>query len=393
MQDVSVYNGVDYYLLDDHLTDEEKAIRDTIRDFVNEEVLPIIEEYNQEMQFPAQLIPKMAELGVFGPTLPEEYGGMGVNNVAYGLIMQELERGDSGVRSFASVQSSLVMYPIYSFGSEEQRKKYLPKLARAEMIGCFGLTEPDYGSNPGGMITKAEKVDGGYLLNGAKMWITNGTIADVAVVWAKLDGKVRGFLVDKGTKGFTAPEMKGKLSLRASITSELVFEDCLIPEENILPESSGLKSPLSCLTQARFGIAWGTLGMAMECYHTALKYTLSRKQFSKPLAGYQITQEKLAYMLTEITKGQLLVWHLAKLKDDGKMRPQHVSMAKRNNCEIAKNIASMAREMLGANGILDEYPIMRHLNNIESVKTYEGTHEMHTLILGEDVTGLAAFDS
>ena len=284
------------------------------------------------------------------------------------------------------------MYPIYEFGSEEQRKKYLPKLAKAEMIGCFGLTEPDFGSNPGGMITKAEKVDGGYVINGAKMWITNGTIADVAIVWAKLDGKVRGFLVEKGTKGYSAPETKGKLSLRASVTSELVFEDCFIPEENILPNSGGLKSPLMCLTQARYGIAWGVVGLAMECYNTALNYSLSRVQFGKPIAGFQITQEKLAYMLTEITKAQLLCYQLAKLKDSGKMRPQQVSLAKRNNCEIAKNIASMAREMLGANGILDEYPIMRHQNNIESVKTYEGTHEMHTLILGEDITGLSAFE-
>jgi glutaryl-CoA dehydrogenase len=386
------YKGVDYYLIDDLLTDEEKSIRDTVRDFVSNEVIPIIEKFNQDMKFPSELVPKMAELGIFGPTLPTEYGGMGVNNVAYGLIMQELERGDSGVRSFASVQSSLVMYPIFSFGSEEQKKNWLPRLANGSAIGCFGLTEPDFGSNPGGMITKAEKVDGGYLLNGAKMWITNGTVSDVAVVWAKLDGKVRGFLVEKGTKGFSAPEMKGKLSLRASVTSELVFEDCLIPEENILPNSGGLKSPLSCLTQARYGIAWGVTGMAMGCYDTVLNYTKSRIMFGKPLAAFQLTQDKLAYMLTEITKAQLLNWRLAKIKDENKLRPQHVSLAKRNNCEIAKNIASMAREMMGANGILDEYPIMRHLNNIESVKTYEGTHEMHSLILGEDVTGFAAFE-
>ncbi|CAN5596286.1 acyl-CoA dehydrogenase family protein [soil metagenome] len=386
------FKGVDYYLIDDMYSDEEKAIRDTVRDFVSSELKPIIEHYNQEMKFPQDLIPKMAELGIFGPTIPVEYGGMGVNNIAYGLIMQELERGDSGVRSFASVQSSLVMYPIFAFGSEEQKMKWLPKLAKGEAIGCFGLTEPDFGSNPGGMITKAEKVDGGYNINGAKMWITNGTIADVAVVWAKLDGKVRGFLVEKGMKGFTAPEMKGKLSLRASITSELVFEDCVIPEENILPLSGGLKSPLMCLTQARYGIAWGVIGMAMECYSTVLNYSLSRIQFGKPLAAFQITQEKLAYMVTEITKAQLLTFQLAKLKDSGKMRPQHVSMAKRNNCEIAKIIASMSREMLGANGILDEYPVMRHMNNIESVKTYEGTHEMHTLIIGEDVTGIAAYE-
>jgi glutaryl-CoA dehydrogenase len=388
----SEYKGVDYYNLDDLYTDEEKAIRDTVRDFVDKEVIPIIEKYNQEMKFPTQLIPKMGELGLFGPTLPVEYGGMGINNISYGLIMQELERGDSGVRSFASVQSALVMYPIYTYGSEEQKKFWLPKLAAAEKIGCFGLTEPDFGSNPGGMITKAEKISDGYLLNGAKMWITNGTIADVAVVWAKHDGKVKGFLVEKGTKGFSAPETKGKLSLRASVTSELVFEDCLIPSENILPSSGGLKSPLSCLTQARYGIAWGVIGMAMHCYHTALEYTKSRIQFGKPLAAFQITQEKLVFMLTEITKAQLLDYRLAQMKDNGTMKPQYVSMAKRNNCELAKTIASMAREMLGANGILDEYPIMRHLNNIESVKTYEGTHEMHTLILGEDVTGFAAFE-
>ena len=388
----SEYKNVDYYNLDDLYTEDERAIRDTVRDFVDNEVIPIIEKYNQDMKFPMHLIPKMGELGLFGPTLPVEYGGMGINNIAYGLIMQELERGDSGVRSFASVQSALVMYPIYTYGSEEQKRFWLPKLAAAEKIGCFGLTEPDFGSNPGGMITKAEKVSDGYLLNGAKMWITNGTIADVAVVWAKLDGKVKGFLVEKGTKGFTAPETKGKLSLRASVTSELVFEDCLIPAENILPNSGGLKSPLSCLTQARYGIAWGVIGMAMHCYNTVLEYTKSRVQFGKPLAAFQITQEKLAFMLTEITKAQLLDYRLAQMKDNGTMRPQQVSMAKRNNCELAKTVASMAREMLGANGILDEYPIMRHLNNIESVKTYEGTHEMHTLILGVDVTGFSAFE-
>ncbi|MBN1633563.1 MAG: acyl-CoA dehydrogenase family protein [Ignavibacteria bacterium] len=386
------YKGVDFYLLDNLFTEEEKAIRDTVRDFVNEQILPIIEKYNQEMKFPMHIVPQMAELGLFGPTIPAEYGGLGLNYTTYGLIMQELERGDSGIRSFASVQSSLVMYPIYTFGSEEQKKHWLPKLAAAEKIGCFGLTEPDFGSNPSGMITKAEKVEGGYVLNGAKMWITNGTIADVAVVWAKLDGKVKGFLVEKGTKGFYAPETKGKLSLRASVTSELVFEDCLIPEENILPNSSGLKSPLMCLTQARYGIAWGVTGLAMECYNTALNYSLSRIQFGKSIASFQINQQKLAVMLTEITKAQLLNYRLGKLIDEKKMRPQHVSMAKRNNCEIAKNIASTAREMLGANGILDEYPIMRHLNNIESVKTYEGTHEMHTLILGQDITGISAFE-
>ena len=383
--------NIDYYSLDNMLTDEEISIRDTIREFVNKEVLPIIEEYNQKMEFPMHLVPKMAELGIFGPTLPEEFGGLGLGNTAYGLIMQELERGDSGIRSFASVQSALVMYPIYTFGSDEQKKKWLPKLASGEAIGCFGLTEPDFGSNPGGIITKAKSVKGGYTLNGAKMWITNGTIADVAVVWAKLSGTVRGFLVEKGTKGYSAPEMKGKLSLRASVTSELIFDDCFIPSENILPKSRGLKSPLMCLTQARYGIAWGVLGLAMECFCSALNYSKTRIQFGKPIASFQITQEKLVYMLTEITKAQLLVHQLAKLKDSGNMKPQQVSMAKRNNCEIAKEISSIAREILGANGILDEYPIMRHMNNIESVKTYEGTHEMHTLIIGEDITDISAF--
>ena len=383
--------NIDYYSLDNMLTDEEISIRDTIREFVNKEVLPIIEEYNQKMEFPMHLVPKMAELGIFGPTLPEEFGGLGLGNTAYGLIMQELERGDSGIRSFASVQSALVMYPIYTFGSDDQKKKWLPKLASGEAIGCFGLTEPDFGSNPGGIITKAKSVKDGYILNGAKMWITNGTIADVAIVWAKLSGTVRGFLVEKGMKGFSAPEMKGKLSLRASVTSELIFDDCFIPSKNILPKSRGLKSPLMCLTQARYGIAWGVLGLAMECFCSALNYSKTRIQFGKPIASFQITQEKLVHMLSEITKAQLLVHQLAKLKDSGKMKPQQVSMAKRNNCAIAKDISGMAREILGANGILDEYPIMRHMNNIESVKTYEGTHEMHTLIIGEDITDISAF--
>jgi glutaryl-CoA dehydrogenase len=307
--------------------------------------------------------------------------------------MQELERGDSGVRSFASVQSALVMYPIYTFGSEEQREKWLPKLATGEKIGCFGLTEPDFGSNPGGMVTKAEKVDGGYKLNGAKMWITNGTLADVAVVWAKLDGKVKGFLVEKGMEGFSAPEMKGKHSLRASVTSELIFQDVFVPEENILPNSNGLKSPLMCLTQARYGIAWGVTGSMMACYDTALSYAKSRVQFSKPIAAYQLTQAKLAEMVTEITKAQLLNHRLAVMKDQGKAKHTHVSMAKRNNCQKALEIARTAREILGANGILDEYPVMRHSANLESVYTYEGTHEMHTLIIGEDITGFAAYDN
>ncbi len=384
--------GPDYYNIDSLLTEDERMIRDSVREFVHEKVLPVIEDNYQKGTFPMDLVPQMGELGLFGVTLPEKYGCAGLNNVIYGLVMQELEAGDSGVRSFASVQSSLVMYPIHTFGSEKQKEHWLPLLASGQKIGCFGLTEPDYGSNPGGMVTKAEKVNDGYLLNGAKMWITNGTLADVAVVWAKLDGKVRGFLVEKGTKGFEAPEMKGKHSLRASVTSELIFQDCLIPEENILPNSTGLKSALMCLNQARYGIAWGVVGSMMTCYNTALEYAKSRIQFSKPIAGYQLTQAKLVKMLTEITKSQLLNLQLAKLKDNGMVKHTHVSMAKRNNCEMALNIARESREILGANGILAEYPVMRHAANLESVKTYEGTHEMHTLIIGADITGIEAFE-
>ncbi len=386
------FSGVDYYNIDSILLEEEKMIRDSVREFVSEEIIPIIEKYNREAKFPMQILPKMAEMGLFGPTLSQKYGCAELNNVAYGLIMQELERGDSGVRSFASVQSSLVMYPIYQFGSEEQKDYWLPLLAKVEKIGCFGLTEPDYGSNPGGMITKAEKTANGYVINGAKMWITNGTIADVAVVWAKLDGIVRGFLVEKGTKGFTAPEMKGKHSLRTSVTSELIFDNVEIPERNILHKTEGLKNALMCLNQARYSIAWGVVGSMMACYNSALNYAKSRIQFSKPIAAYQMTQEKLVYMLTEITKAQLLNLQLGRMKDNGTMKFTQVSMAKRNNCEIALNIARMSREIHGANGILDEYPVMRHAANLESVKTYEGTHEMHTLILGEDITGFPAFD-
>ena len=386
------FNGVDYFNIQSLLSEEELMIRDLVRDFVSEEVIPIIEEYNREGKFPLQLVPRMAEIGLFGSTLPQKYGGAEMNNVAYGLVMQELERGDSGIRSFVSVQSALVMYPIFTFGSEEQKEKWLPKLAKGEKIGCFGLTEPDYGSNPAGMVTKAEKVDGGYKLNGAKMWITNGTIADVAVVWAKLDGVIKGFLVEKGMKGFSAPEMRGKHSLRASVTSELIFEDVFIPEENLLPETEGLKNPLMCLNQARYGIAWGVVGSMMACYDAALNYAKTRIQFSKPIAAYQMTQEKLVYMLTEITKAQLLNIQLGRMKDADTLKPTHVSLAKRNNCEKALDIARVAREILGANGILDEYPVMRHSANLESVKTYEGTHEMHTLIIGEDITGFAAFD-
>jgi len=390
---MSKFVGVDYFNIDLMMSEEELMIRNTVREFVSEEVIPIIEEYNRNSKFPDQLIPKMAEMGLFGPTLPAKYDCAELNNVAYGLIMQELERGDSGIRSFASVQSALVMYPIYTFGNEEQKEKWLPSLAKGVKIGCFGLTEPDYGSNPGGMITKAEKVDGGYIINGAKMWITNGTIADVAVVWAKLDGVVRGFLVEKGMIGFTAPEMKGKHSLRASITSELIFDGVFVPENNLLPKTDGLKNALMCLNQARYGIAWGVVGSMMACYDSALNYAKSRKQFSRPIAGYQLTQSKLVYMVTEITKTQLLNLQLGRLKDQGRLKFTQVSMAKRNNCEIALDIARMSRQILGANGILDEYPVMRHAANLESVITYEGTHEMHTLIIGEDITGLSAFDN
>ncbi len=386
------FTGVDYFNMDSLLSEEELMIRDSVRQFVSDKVIPIIEKYNREAKFPEQLIPEMAEMGLFGPTLPAKYNCAELNNVAYGLIMQELERGDSGIRSFASVQSALVMYPVFSFGSDAQKDKWLPNLAQGKKIGCFGLTEPDFGSNPGGMITKAQKVDGGYLLNGAKMWITNGTIADVAVVWAKLGEVVRGFLVEKGTKGFTAPEMKGKHSLRASVTSELIFDNVLIPDENLLPKTEGLKNALMCLNQARYGIAWGVVGSMMACYDSALDYAKSRKQFSKPIAAYQMTQSKLVYIVTEITKSQLLNLQLGRLKDKGTLKHFQVSMAKRNNCEIALKIARMSRQILGANGILDEYPVMRHAANLESVITYEGTHEMHTLIIGEDITGYAAFD-
>jgi len=383
---------VDYYNIESLLSEEEILVRDSVRSFVDSEVIPIIEEHYQNAQFPMHLIPKLAEMGVLGMTLPEKYGCANMSNVAYGLVNQELERGDSGLRSFVSVQNGLVMYPIYTFGSDEQKDKWLPKLAAAEKIGCFGLTEPDYGSNPGGMITKAEKVDGGFVLNGAKMWITNGTIADVAVVWAKLDGVIKGFLVEKEFKGFTAPEMKRKHSLRASVTSELIFEDVFVPEENILPKSKGLRSPLMCLNQARYGIAWGVVGSMMACYETVLEYSNSRIQFGKPISAFQLTQNKLVNMITEITKSQLLNLQLGRLKDLGNAKHTQISMAKRNNVEHALNIARTAREILGANGISSEYPVMRHMNNLESVKTYEGTHEMHTLIIGEDITGNSAFE-
>ena len=386
------FKGVDYYNIESLLSSEEIMIRDTVREFVSDKVIPIIEKHNRESTFPIDLIPQLAELGLLGNTLPQKYGCADLNYVSYGLLAQELERGDSGIRSFVSVQSSLVMFPIFSFGSEEQKDYWLPLLATGKKIGCYGLTEPDYGSNPSGMVTKAEKADDGFLLNGAKMWITNGTIADVAVVWAKLDGVVRGFIVEKGMKGFTAPEMKGKHSLKASVTSELIFDNVFLPEKNLLPKTEGLKNALMCLNQARYGIAWGVVGSMMACYDSALNYAISRKQFSKPIAGYQMTQEKLVYMLTEITKAQLLNLQLGRMMDKKEAKHVHVSMAKRNNCEKALEIARIAREIHGANGILDEYPVMRHAANLESVKTYEGTHEMHTLIIGEDITGLPAFE-
>jgi glutaryl-CoA dehydrogenase len=387
--------NTDFYNLDDGIfTDDEKAVRDSVREWVDRRVIPIIDHHAQAATFPADLIKEMADLGIFGATLPEKYGCAGLNNIAYGLIMQELERGDSGVRSFASVQSALVMYPIYAFGTEKQKDFYLPKLAKAELIGCFGLTEPDSGSDPGSMKTRAKRDGNDYILNGAKMWITNGTVADFSIVWARVDdenGDVRGFIVPNDLKGFSAPEMKNKWSLRASVTSELIMQDVRVPAENMLPNVKGLKGPLSCLTQARYGIAWGGIGAAMACYESAIDYSRKRIQFSKPIAGFQLIQEKLVYMITEITKAQLLAYRLGQLKDHDKMRFQHVSLAKRNNIEIALNVARMAREVLGANGIMSEYPVMRHAMNLESVKTYEGTHEVHTLIIGADITGVDAF--
>ena len=383
----------DYLGLEAQFSDEERLVRKTAREFVNKEVLPIIERHAQAQTFPAELALKMGELGFFGPTLPERYGCAELSNTAYGLLMYELERGDSGLRSFASVQGSLVMWPIFQYGSEAQKLRWLPLLASGARIGCFGLTEPDFGSNPGGMLTRAERLgDGRWRLNGTKMWITNGTCADVAVVWAQTEAGIRGFLVEKGTPGFSAPQMHGKWSLRASVTSELVLEDVIVEEQaSLLPLATGLKAPLSCLTQARFGIAWGVLGAADACYQCALDYALTRIQFERPIASFQLQQEKLAWMVTELTKGQLLTVQLSRLKDLGRLTPAQVSMAKLNNVNAALEICRKARTVLGANGILDEYPVMRHMANLESVYTYEGSHDMQTLIVGQEVTGIPAY--
>jgi len=392
----SRFSGVDFFDMDGLLSEEERAVRDSVREWVDEKLMPVIGDCYIEGRFPKQLIPEMAELGFLGANLPEEYGCAGLNNVAYGLIMQELERGDSGIRSFASVQGGLVMYPIHAFGSEEQKRYWLPRLASGEEIGCFGLTEPDYGSNPGGMITTARETADGWILNGAKMWITNGSQATVSVIWAKtgaLDDpkSVRGFIVPTNLPGFTAKDQKGKLSLRASDTSELVLQDVVVPKDAILPRSGGMKSPLSCLTQARYGIAWGAIGAAMACYDEAVRYAQTRVMFDRPIGQTQIQQVRLADMLTEITKAQLLALQLGRLKDAGTMTPQQVSLAKRNNVDMATECAREARRLLGANGILVEYHSMRHMANLESVYTYEGTHDMHSLILGLEITGLNAF--
>jgi glutaryl-CoA dehydrogenase len=392
MPKTDLYESPDYYQLDELLTDEHKLIRSSVRDWVKKELTPIIEDYAQRAEFPKQLIPGLAEIGAFGPTIPVEYGGAGLDYMAYGIIMQEIERGDSGIRSTSSVQGSLVMYPIYAYGSEEQRMKYLPKLASGEMIGCFGLTEPDHGSNPGGMTTNFKDAGDHYILNGAKMWISNAPFADIAVVWAKDEsGKIKGLIVERGMEGFTTPETHGKWSLRASATGELVFDNVKVPKENLLPNVSGLKGPLGCLNQARYGIAWGALGAAMDCYDTALRYAKQRNQFGKPIAAFQLQQKKLAEMITEITKGQLLVWRLATLKNENRATAAQISMAKRNSVEIAINIAREARQILGGMGITGEYSIMRHMMNLESVITYEGTHDIHLLITGMDITGEEAF--
>ena len=385
------FEALDFYRIEDDLDEDEIIVRDTVREFVTREFLPkIVEHVRQDGSFPMELVPKMAELGLFGANL-QGYGCAGMNSVAYGLIMQELERGDSGLRSFASVQGALCMYPIHAFGSDKQKDRWLPSMARGETIGCFGLTEPDFGSNPGGMLTKAERKGDAWVLNGTKRWITNGTVADLAIVWAKTEDDIQGFLVEKGFPGYEARDMKGKFSLRGSITSELFLSDVEVPEENRLPNAKGLKGPLSCLTQARYGISWGAIGAALACFDEALSYAKERIVFDRPLASLQIPQQKLAWMATEITKAQLLALRLARLKDAGKLHPAQVSMAKMNNVDIALECARRARDMLGANGIVDDYCSMRHMVNLETVRTYEGTHDIHTLILGQTLTGHAAF--
>jgi len=387
-----LFEAPDYYNLDELLTDEHKLVRDAAREWVKREVSPIIEDYAQKAEFPTQIINGLAEIGAFGPYIPMEYGGAGLDQISYGLIMQEIERGDSGVRSTASVQSSLVMYPIWKYGNEEQRQKYLPKLASGEWMGCFGLTEPDHGSNPSGMVTNFKDKDDHYLLNGAKMWISNAPFAQVAVVWAKDEtGRIHGLIVERGMKGFTTPETHNKWSLRASATGELIFDNVKVPKENILPNKSGLGAPLGCLDSARYGIAWGAIGAAMDCYDTALRYSKERIQFGKPIGQFQLQQKKLAEMITEITKAQLLAWRLGVMRENGTATSAQISMAKRNNVDMAINIAREARQMLGGMGITGEYSIMRHSMNLESVITYEGTHDIHLLITGLDITGLNAF--
>ena len=387
-----LFQAPDYYLLDDLLSDEHKMVRDAAREWVKREVSPIIEDYAQKAEFPKQIIKGLADIGAFGPYIPEEYGGAGLDQISYGLIMQEIERGDSGVRSTASVQSSLVMYPIWKYGNEEQRMKWLPKLASGEFIGCFGLTEPNYGSDPGSMITNFKDMGDHYLLNGAKMWISNAPFADIAVVWAKDEsGRIHGLVVERGMEGFTTPETHNKWSLRASATGELIFDNVKVPKENLLPNNSGLGAPLGCLDSARYGIAWGAIGAAMDCYDTALRYAKERIQFDKPIAGTQLQQKKLAEMITEITKAQLLTWRLGVLRNEGRATSAQISMAKRNNVDMAINIAREARQILGGMGITGEYSIMRHMMNLESVITYEGTHDIHLLITGMDITGIPAF--
>ncbi|MGD1846407.1 MAG: acyl-CoA dehydrogenase family protein [Salibacteraceae bacterium] len=386
------FQAHDFYLMDELLSEEHRLIRESARAWIKKDVSPIIEDYAQRAEFPKQILPGLGEIGAFGPYIPTEYGGSGLDNIAYGLIMQELERCDSGVRSTASVQSSLVMYPIWKYGNEEQRQKYLPKLATGEMMGCFGLTEPDYGSNPGGMITNFKDEGDYYLLNGAKMWISNSPFADIAVVWAKNEaGRIHGLIVERGMEGFSTPETHGKWSLRASATGELVFDNVKVPKANLLPNKSGLGAPLGCLDSARYGIAWGAIGAAMDCYDSAVRYSKERIQFDKPIGAFQLIQKKLAEMLTEITKAQMLTWRLGVLKNEGRATTAQISMAKRNNVEMALNIAREARQIHGGMGITGEYPIMRHMMNLESVVTYEGTHDIHLLILGFDITGIPAF--